>query len=81
MQGLADGYFVLPYTIGSYLQRNPHRRISTDTPEFDRPKKKCATASNTCMGVQRQTKRGKFPPPPGQDHVGQMRHGPQRRRP
>lgn len=35
MQGLADGYFVLPYTIGSALSkdiRTPH--ISTDTPEF-----------------------------------------------
>ena len=23
MQGLADGYFVLPYTIGHYLAQNP----------------------------------------------------------
>ncbi len=36
MQGLADGYFVLPYTIGSFLSneiRTP--RISTDLPEFE----------------------------------------------
>lgn len=36
MQGLADGYFVLPYTIGSFLSneiRTPH--ISTDLPEFE----------------------------------------------
>lgn len=35
MQGLADGYFVLPYTIGNYLAdeiRTGH--ISTETPEF-----------------------------------------------
>jgi succinate dehydrogenase / fumarate reductase flavoprotein subunit len=35
MQGLADGYFVLPYTIQNYLAseiRTP--RISTDSPEF-----------------------------------------------
>jgi succinate dehydrogenase / fumarate reductase flavoprotein subunit len=35
MQGLADGYFVLPYTIQNYLAdeiRTP--RISTDLPEF-----------------------------------------------
>ena len=31
MQGLADGYFVLPYTIGDYLaQTKPGRSIPTD---------------------------------------------------
>ncbi len=36
MQGLADGYFVLPYTIGSYLSRDIRTgAISTNTPEFD----------------------------------------------
>jgi len=34
MQGLADGYFVLPYTIGDYLARTPYDKISTDHPEF-----------------------------------------------
>ena len=29
MQGLADGYFVLPATLGDYLARHPHRRTST----------------------------------------------------
>ena len=35
MQGLADGYFVIPYTIGQFLSgeiRTP--KISTDAPEF-----------------------------------------------
>jgi succinate dehydrogenase / fumarate reductase, flavoprotein subunit len=36
MQGLADGYFVLPYTIGSYLSNEIRTgTISTDTPEFE----------------------------------------------
>jgi succinate dehydrogenase / fumarate reductase flavoprotein subunit len=34
MQGLADGYFVLPYTIGDYFANNPSKKISTDAPEF-----------------------------------------------
>lgn len=35
MQGLADGYFVLPYTIGDYLSKDIRTgRISTDLPEF-----------------------------------------------
>ena len=36
MQGLADGYFVLPYTIGDYLSNDIRTgKISTETPEFD----------------------------------------------
>ena len=36
MQGLADGYFVLPYTIGAYLAPDIKLgKISTDTPEFE----------------------------------------------
>jgi succinate dehydrogenase / fumarate reductase, flavoprotein subunit len=36
MQGLADGYFVLPYTIGDYLAPDIKMgTISTDSPEFD----------------------------------------------
>ena len=40
MQGLADGYFVLPYTIGSYLSSDIRTgQISTDTKEFDEAEK------------------------------------------
>lgn len=40
MQGLADGYFVLPYTIGDYLSNEIRTgAISTDTPEFDQAEK------------------------------------------
>jgi len=34
MQGLADGYFVIPYTIGDYLAGMPYEKVSTDRPEF-----------------------------------------------
>lgn len=34
MQGLADGYFVLPYTIGDYLAGMERKPIPNDTPEF-----------------------------------------------
>ena len=40
MQGLADGYFVLPYTIGDYLSDDIRTgRISTDTEEFEKAEK------------------------------------------
>lgn len=36
MQGLADGYFVLPYTVGNYLADEIKTgAISTNTPEFE----------------------------------------------
>ena len=40
MQGLADGYFVLPYTIGNYLADDIRTGpIPTDTKEFDEAEK------------------------------------------
>ncbi|MEO9953030.1 fumarate reductase/succinate dehydrogenase flavoprotein subunit [Nonlabens sp.] len=40
MQGLADGYFVLPYTIGDYLANEIRTgAISTETAEFDQAEK------------------------------------------
>ncbi len=34
MQGLADGYFVIPYTIGDYLASNPLPKVTTDHDAF-----------------------------------------------
>jgi succinate dehydrogenase / fumarate reductase flavoprotein subunit len=40
MQGLADGYFVLPYTIGDYLSHEIRTgKIPTNTPEFEEAEK------------------------------------------
>ena len=40
MQGLADGYFVLPYTIGDYLSDDILTgKISTEAPEFEAAEK------------------------------------------
>ena len=53
MQGLADGYFVLPYTIQNYLSDQitvPH--FSTDTPEFDEAEKKVQANLDKLMAIQ-----------------------------
>lgn len=53
MQGLADGYFVLPYTIGTFLStqiREP--RISTDHPEFVAAEKGVQEQIARLMGIQ-----------------------------
>jgi succinate dehydrogenase / fumarate reductase, flavoprotein subunit len=39
MQGLADGYFVIPSTIGGYLAEQKAEKFSTDLPEFKEVRK------------------------------------------
>ncbi len=39
MQGLADGYFVIPYTIGDFLAGEPYTKPSTDQSEFKEAEK------------------------------------------
>jgi succinate dehydrogenase / fumarate reductase flavoprotein subunit len=34
MQGLSDGYFVIPYTLGNYLAGNKFEKIDSSHPEF-----------------------------------------------
>jgi len=47
MQGLADGYFVLPYTIGDYLSQDIRTgKIPTNTPEFDEAEKNVTDSLN-----------------------------------
>lgn len=36
MQGLADGYFVIPYTVGDYLAQIGPTPVNADHPEFDK---------------------------------------------
>ena len=53
MQGLADGYFVLPYTIQNYLSDQisvPH--FKTDAPEFDAAEQKCIDEENRLMNIK-----------------------------
>ena len=53
MQGLADGYFVLPYTIQNYLSDQisvPHFR--TDTPEFDEAEAKCVAEMQKLLNIK-----------------------------
>ncbi len=53
MQGLADGYFVLPYTIQNYLSdQKLWPRISTDTKEFDEVEKSCQANMDKLMNIK-----------------------------
>ena len=35
MQGLADGYFIIPYTIGDYLATSPLPKVTTEHAAFN----------------------------------------------
>ncbi len=53
MQGLADGYFVLPYTIQNYLSDQITVPCpGTDGPEFAEAEKKCVEAQNAFLKIQ-----------------------------
>ena len=53
MQGLADGYFVLPYTIGDYLANEIRTgTIPTDSPEFDAAEKNVTDTINKLMNIK-----------------------------
>ena len=53
MQGLADGYFVLPYTIGDYLSNEIRTgKIATDTPEFIAAEKEVSDKIERLMAVK-----------------------------
>jgi succinate dehydrogenase / fumarate reductase flavoprotein subunit len=53
MQGLADGYFVIPYTIGDYLAgQKPGSRPSIDAPEFKAAEENIRAATSRLLGIK-----------------------------
>ncbi len=52
MQGLADGYFILPYTIGHYLASAKPGRISTDHPEFKKAEAEVAARNQRFLSLK-----------------------------
>ena len=53
MQGLADGYFVLPYTIGAYLSKEISvKAISTDHPAFVEAEERAKDILNTLVNIK-----------------------------
>ena len=53
MQGLADGYFVIPYTIGQFLSKEIRtEKISADLPEFKKAEAETAERINRLINVK-----------------------------
>ncbi|MDQ2795184.1 MAG: fumarate reductase/succinate dehydrogenase flavoprotein subunit [Bacteroidota bacterium] len=52
MQGLADGYFVIPYTIGDYLAQTAPKPVSTDHPAFAESKAYVQARTEQLLGIK-----------------------------
>ncbi len=52
MQGLADGYFILPYTIGEYLARTKLDKVQTDYAEFKREESEVETITKRLLSIR-----------------------------
>ncbi len=52
MQGLADGYFVLPYTIGNYLASTKQPKPSVGHPEFKQVEAEVRTLTNKLLSIK-----------------------------
>ncbi|MFM7749705.1 MAG: fumarate reductase/succinate dehydrogenase flavoprotein subunit, partial [Opitutaceae bacterium] len=53
MQGLADGYFVIPYTIGDYLAgQKPNAKPSTDRAEFKQAEENVAAMTRRLLATK-----------------------------
>jgi len=52
MQGLADGYFVLPYTIGNYFATAKQAKPSAGSAEFKQAEEAIRTLTNRLLGLK-----------------------------
>lgn len=78
MQGLSDGYFVLPYTLQNYLADKLHvGRLSTDHPEFEKAEKEVQDRMEKLMAIKGSRSVDTFHKKLGLimwDHVGMARN-------
>ncbi|MEB3172193.1 MAG: fumarate reductase/succinate dehydrogenase flavoprotein subunit, partial [Synechococcaceae cyanobacterium] len=51
MQGLADGYFVIPYTIGGYLARTSFKAVSPETAAFKDTRREAAERIERLLSI------------------------------
>jgi succinate dehydrogenase / fumarate reductase flavoprotein subunit len=52
MQGLSDGYFVIPYTLGDYLAKIGPKKVDTSHPAFEATKKDVVTYINKLLALK-----------------------------
>src|SRR5690606_21037493 len=52
MQGLADGYFVIPYTVGDYLASIGSKPVDIDHPEFEKTRQGVIEKINQLLALK-----------------------------
>ncbi|MCA9408079.1 MAG: fumarate reductase/succinate dehydrogenase flavoprotein subunit [Candidatus Omnitrophica bacterium] len=52
MQGLADGYFITPYTVGNFLAQNPYGQTDAQLPEFKEAEKQSKERINQLLNIK-----------------------------
>ena len=52
MQGLADGYFILPYTIGNYLATQMNKKVTVERPEFKAAEKEVCDRTTKLLSIK-----------------------------
>jgi succinate dehydrogenase / fumarate reductase, flavoprotein subunit len=79
MQGLADGYFVAPLTVGNYLADAPRGTMDADHPEAKAVVAEVEATQARLLGIGGKRTVDSFHVELGSPHVGPLRHGPDRR--
>ncbi|MFC2131297.1 fumarate reductase/succinate dehydrogenase flavoprotein subunit, partial [Bacteroidota bacterium] len=51
MQGLADGYYVIPYTIAHFLASNNLEKVDTNHPEFKKAEEEVKAKTNKLLSI------------------------------
>jgi succinate dehydrogenase / fumarate reductase flavoprotein subunit len=52
MQGLADGYFILPYTIGDYIATEKPEKVGVDDPAFHQAEGRIAELTKKLLAIR-----------------------------
>ena len=52
MQGLADGYFVIPYTLGHYFASTSFEKVTTEAPEFKEAETSAAERISKLLSIK-----------------------------
>ena len=75
MQGLADGYFIAPYTVANYLAAQRCRRCRPTTTRSRRRRRPPRAASTRCSASKASARSRQFHRAARPHHVGLRRHG------
>lgn len=77
MQGLADGYFVIPYTLGHYFGSNEIKKVDTTHPEFQKAEDEAKSRINNLLSIDGSRTADDFHKALGKimwEHVGMARN-------